>query len=259
MAENNVVTPPKTADLTTAKPKPTLRSADVIALIVGVVIGAGIFRTPSLVASAVDSGSMMLMAWLLGGIVSLIGALCYAELTTAFPNTGGDYHFLMRAYGRKVAFLFAWARMSIVQTGSVALLAFIFGDYASQIFRLGEHSSVMYAALLVIMLTGINVLGVNMGTAAQKILTSVEVLGLILVVVVGIFFIPPTTEVASSLSIASDGSSAMGLAMVFVLLTFGGWNEAAYLSTELRSGRKHMVNILIISIIIITAIYLLVN
>ena len=259
MAENNILTPDKKIQPRTAKPKPTLGSADVVALIVGVVIGAGIFRTPSLVASTVDSGSMMLVAWLLGGIVSLIGALCYAELTTTFPNTGGDYHFLMRAYGRKVAFLFAWARMSVVQTGSVALLAFIFGDYVSQIFSLGEHSSVIYAAFLVIMLTGINVLGVNMGAAAQKILTTVEVLGLILVVVVGIFFIPPTTEFESSLSIGSEGGNSLGLAMVFVLLTFGGWNEAAYLSTELRSGRKHMVNVLIISIIIITAIYLLVN
>ncbi len=259
MAENQVLIPPdKETQPPAANPKPTLGPGDVVALIVGVVIGAGIFRTPSLVAATVGSGDIMLLAWLLGGIISLVGALCYAELTTAFPNTGGDYHFLMRAYGRRVAFLFAWARMSIIQTGSVALLAFIFGDYVSQIFSLGDHSSVIYAALLVILLTGINILGVNMGAAAQKILTTVEVLGLILVVVVGIFFIPATNEISDGLPVAS-GSGSMGLAMVFVLLTFGGWNEAAYLSSELRSGRKHMVNVLIISIVIITILYLLVN
>src|SRR5690606_20726405 len=131
-----------------SKPKPTLGAADVIALIVGIVIGAGIFRTPSLVASTVDSGSMMLWAWFLGGVVSLIGAFCYAELTTTFPNAGGDYHFLMKAFGRRIAFLFAWARMSVIQTGSIALLAFIFGDYAAQIYSLGEHSSVIYAPLI---------------------------------------------------------------------------------------------------------------
>ena len=103
-----------------SKPKPTLGTSDVISLIVGIVIGAGIFRTPSLVASTVDSGSMMLWAWFLGGVVSLIGAFCYAELTSTFPNTGGDYHFLMKAFGKRVAFLFAWARMSVIQTGSIA-------------------------------------------------------------------------------------------------------------------------------------------
>src|SRR5690606_35585824 len=130
-------TPPHPVNDASSKPIPSLGAADVIALIVAIVIGAGIFRTPSLVASTVDSGSMMLWAWLLGGVVSLIGALCYAELTTTFPNTGGDYHFLMKAFGKRVAFLFAWARMSIVQTGSIALLAFIFGDYAAQIYSLG--------------------------------------------------------------------------------------------------------------------------
>lgn len=242
-----------------AKPKPSLGSADVIALIVGIVIGAGIFRTPSLVAANVESGGLMLTAWLLGGMVSLIGALCYAELTTAFPNTGGDYHFLMRSFGKRTAFLFAWARMSVIQTGSIAILAFIFGDYASQIYSLGEHSSVIYAAVVVVTLTAINVYGLNMGTATQKILTTVEVLGIAIVIVVGLFFMPEETKPAVTGAIASGGISSYGLAMVFVLLTFGGWNEAAYISAELRSGRSHMVKALIISIIIITAVYLLVN
>ncbi|MEX2593704.1 MAG: amino acid permease [Anditalea sp.] len=243
-----------------AKPKPSLGPVDVIALIVGIVIGAGIFRTPSLVAANVESASLMLTAWFLGGIVSLIGALCYAELTTAFPNTGGDYYFLKRAFGKRTAFLFAWARMSVIQSGSVALLAFIFGDYASQVYSLGDHSSVIYAAIVVGILTGINILGVNMGTAAQKLLTTVEVVGIIIVIVVGFFFVPSTTEVVNSTTPMGSGTiSSLGLAMVFVLLTFGGWNEAAYISAELRSGRKHMVKALIISIIIITAVYLLVN
>src|SRR5690554_1290392 len=128
-----------------ATPKPTLNTIDVIAVVVGIVIGAGIFRTPSLVAGNVESASMMLTAWVLGGIVSLIGALCYAELTTAFPNTGGDYHFLRRSFGDRIAFLFAWARMSVVQTGSIALLSFIIGDYVTQVYSLGTHSSVIYA------------------------------------------------------------------------------------------------------------------
>src|SRR5690606_4585505 len=112
-------------------PKQQLSLTDAIAIIVGIAIGAGIFATPSLVAAHTENDFMFFLAWILGGIVSLIGALCYAELTTAFPNAGGDYHFIRLAYGKSPAFLFAWARMSIIQTGSIALLAFIFGDYLS--------------------------------------------------------------------------------------------------------------------------------
>src|SRR5690606_6945082 len=180
MADANIkkITPPTNpVHDASSKPKATLGSGDAIALIVGIVIGAGIFRSPSLVASSVDTESMLLTAWFLGGLVSFIGALCYAELIATFPNTGGDYYFILKAFGKRTAFLFAWARMSIVQTGSIALLAFIFGDYMAQLINLGEYSSVFFAAIIVIVLTGINILGVKMGTGTQKVLTTLEVLG----------------------------------------------------------------------------------
>lgn len=240
-------------------PKPVLGAVDAIALIVGIVIGAGIFRTPSLVADSVESGGMMMTAWIIGGIISLIGALCYAELATAFPNTGGDYHFIKRAFGNGTAFLFAWARMSVIQTGSVALLAFIFGDYASRIYSLGDYSSVIYAAIIVAVLTGINVIGIRMGAAAQKFLTAIEVLGILVIIIVGSFFVPPASDTAFSFTPVNPDGNALGLAMVFVLLTFGGWNEAAYISAEIRNGRKKMVGALILSILIITLVYFLVN
>jgi len=242
-----------------AIPKRSLNTLDVIAVVVGIVIGAGIFRTPSLVAANVDSAGMMLTAWVLGGIVSLIGALCYAELTTAFPNTGGDYHFLRKSFGNRIGFLFAWSRMSVVQTGSIALLSFIVGDYMAEIYSLGTHSSVIYASVAVIGLTAINIVGVSLGAAAQKVLTTVEVLGVCIVIVVGFFFVPATAEVASTGGSEGGGLGSMGLAMVFVLLTFGGWNEAAYLSAELRSGHKKMVKALVLSLLIITVVYVLVN
>lgn len=260
LANEEITAPvePKTKE-ENLSPKPVLSAVDAIALIVGIVIGAGIFRTPSLVAANVESGGMMLTAWLIGGLMSLIGALCYAELTTAFPNTGGDYHFLMRAFGKKTAFLFAWARMSVIQTGSVALLAFIFGDYATQIFNLGPYSSVIYAALLVCLLTGINIIGVKMGAGAQKFLTAIEILGVLVIIVVGIFFVPEAPQASFSFLPVNDGGNAMGLALVFVLLTFGGWNEAAYISAEISNGKKKIAAALILSIILITLIYFLVN
>lgn len=243
----------------TTQPKSALGLADGIALIVGIVIGAGIFRTPSLVAANTGSGSIFLTTWILGGVVSLIGALCYAELTTTFPSTGGDYHFLMRAFGKRTAFLFAWARMSVIQTGSIALLSFIFGDYMAQIYTLGEYASEIYAALLVIVLTGINIIGVHVGAGTQKVLTTMEVLGILIIIVAGFFLVPASPAVPATAPATSDSASSLGLAMVFVLLTFGGWNEAAYISAEIRTGRKYMVKSLIFGIVIITVVYLLIN
>jgi APA family basic amino acid/polyamine antiporter len=243
-----------------AEPQPVLSLFDAVALIVGIVVGAGIFRTPSLVAANAGSSEWFIASWLIGGFVSLIGVLCYAELTTAFPNTGGDYHFLVRAFGKQVGFLFAWARMSVIQTGSVAFLAFIFGDYLSEIYNLGTYSSAVYAAAAVVALTSINILGLTFGTGAQKLLTTLEVLGVLLIIGCGFFLAGDAQAVPASSG--ESAASSFGLTMVFVLLTFGGWNEAAYISAELRegkSGKRRMVTAFIIGIVVITALYLLVN
>ena len=239
-----------------AEPVPTLALKDAVGMIVGIVIGAGIFRTPSLVAANVTSDSSALLLWLAGGVVSLIGALCYAELTTTYPHTGGDYHYLTRAYGRPLSFLFVWSRVTVIQTGSVALLAYVFGDYASQLFSLGQYSPSIYAALVVVLLTGLNVLGVQHGTRTQNLLTVIEVFSLILIIVAGLFLIDtPATQTTAP---TQTSTGAIGLAMVFVLLTYGGWNEAAYISAE-TNGRRDIARALVFSILLITGLYLLAN
>ena len=113
-------------------PKPTLSIRDAGALILGMVVGAGIFETPALVAANATSEKFVLLVWLLGGFMSLLGALCYAELATTYPHSGGNYYYLMRVFGKSLAFLFTWARMTVIQTGSIVLSAFVFGDYASE-------------------------------------------------------------------------------------------------------------------------------
>lgn len=242
-----------------AEPVPTLASKDAVGMIVGIVVGAGIFRAPSLVAANVSSEISFLLLWVAGGAISLIGALCYAELTSTYPHTGGDYHYLTRAYGKPLGFLFAWSRVSVIQTGSLALLAFIFGDYASQLLRLGEYSASIYAAILVVTLTGLNVIGVQHGTRTQNLLTAVEILSLLLIIVGGLILIEsPAAAAVSSAGPASGSEAAIGLAMVFVLLTYGGWNEAAYISAE-TNGRRDVARALLLGIGIITALYLLVN
>lgn len=238
--------------------KKTLGLNDAVVLIVGLVIGAGIFRTPSVVAANTESPLSFLLVWVAGGFVSFIGALCYAELTTAFPNAGGDYYFLRKAFGKKLSFLFAWSRLSVIQTGSIAILAYIFGDYLAVIFNIGELSAILYAALIVIILTAINLANIRFGTLTQKIFTTVEVGGILLIVIAGLFFMPDNADYATN-SVLTQSPGSLGLAMVFVLLTFGGWNEAAYISAETRSGTKTMAKALFISIIIITLIYLLIN
>ncbi len=240
-----------------SEPERTLSLKDAVAMVVGIVVGAGIFRTPSLVASNVNSETSALLLWVAGGVVSLVGAFCYAELTSTYPSTGGDYHYLTRAYGRPLSFLFVWSRITVIQTGSLALLAFVFGDYASQLVRLGEYSSSIYAGLVVVILTVLNVMGVKQGTRTQNYLTVIEVFSLVMVIVAGLFLVQGSTDQAVAPQ-AQSSVGAVGLAMVFVLLTYGGWNEAAYISAE-TSTRRDVARALLLGLGLVTGLYLLVN
>lgn len=242
--------------------KPSLSLFDAIATIVGLVIGAGIFETPALVAANVGSVEIALFGWVLGGVMSLIGALCYAELATAYPHPGGNYYYLRRAFGNPIAFLFAWTRMSVVQTGSIALLGYVFGDYASQLYRLGEYSPAIYAAIAIVTFTGLNLAGVRQGMGIQNVLATAQVVGLIIVATIGLLFAFGTNNAAiAPAPTVTDGgvTSNLSLALVFILLTYGGWNEAAYISAEVRNGRRNIVLALVWSIAIITGVYLLIN
>lgn len=243
-------------------PRRTLSVGDAMALIVGIVLGAGIFKTPSLVAANAGGEVGVLLIWFLGGVISLCGALCYAELASAYPHPGGEYHYITRAFGRDIAFLFAWARLTVIPTGSIALLSFVFGDYASQIFRLGAQSSSIYAASLVVLLTALNIIGIREGKWTQNLLTALEVIGLIAIIIVGLSFVAPADTTALADAPASSGASlsaSWGLALVFVLLTYGGWNEAAYVSAELRGGRRSIMWALLWGILLITCLYVLAN
>jgi basic amino acid/polyamine antiporter, APA family len=233
-------------------PAPALSVFDAIMITVGIVIGAGIFQTPSLVASIAGSPEAMLAAWVLGGALSFAGALTYAELATAYPSAGGDYTFLTRAYGRNVSFMFAWARSLVIITGSIALLGFILGDYLTRIFDLGPYSNALYAALAVVLLTLINLAGLRASSRMQNVLAMLEIGGVMLIAVAGMTLTPSAPEHTHA---ASEGAGAFGLAMVFVLLTYGGWNEAAYVSAEVRGGARAVLRTLVLSIAIITVVY----
>lgn len=237
-----------------AAPQRKLTLFDSTSIIVGIIIGAGMYKTSPFIASNVPNSIAVLSVWLAGGVFALIGSLCYAELATTFPVEGGDYAFLSRAYGRPIGFLFAWCELWVVRPGSIGSLAFVFADYANQIFPLGPHAPVIYAAGAIAVLSAVNVAGVSTGKWTQNLLTTAKILGLLAVVAIGFLFTAPPTPAPAE---ASDPN--WGLAMILILYAYGGWNDMAYVSAEVRNPEKNIFRALVFGTGAVTLIYVLVN
>ncbi len=254
---------------------------DAVAIIVGIVIGATIYKSPWLIMANVTTPGGGLAAWGLGGVLSFIGALCYAELASTYPRSGGDYVYLSRAFGDWCGFLFGWAQLAVILTASIGAMSFVFGDYATTLWQppgttLQADTSLtgaaletakastanarevwigVFAAAAVALLTLLNVLGVVLGKWTQNILSLVKVLGLVAIVVAGFRF--GQKDVLQPLAAAPEKTS-FGLAMIFVLYAFGGWNDAAFVAAEVRN-KRNIVRALLIGTLLITAIYMAVN
>lgn len=238
------------------RPLKIFNNFNAIAVIIGIVVGIGIFRLPSMVAQNAATGWQYISFWIAGGFISIIGALCYAELATKKPDAGGEYYFLTEAFGSGIGFLFSWGRMTVIQTGSIALAAFILGDYASVIYDLGSYSSTIYAGITVIGLTGLNIIGTQPSKDVQTMMTTL-IVGILLLA--GLTGVINGTEVTPDASANNMVSSSAGAAMIFVLLTYGGWNEGVYLSAEIKDVRHNMSRVLIMGLITITFLYILIN
>nr|WP_316639845.1 APC family permease [uncultured Roseateles sp.] len=234
-----------------------------VALCVGMVVGAGIFKTSPMVAGALSSDGALYLAWAFGGLLSFVGALCFAEMASAFPDAGGDYHFLRRAYGQRLGFLFAWSRFAVIHTGSMALLAFVFGDYLAQVVNLspwlGPHASAVLAAGLIVLLTVLNLLGVQIGLGTQLGLMGVVLGGLLLLGAGGASMTMAGTPPMTPLQVSDPARHDWGTAMVFVFLAYGGWSDAATLSAEMRDDRRGIVRALWWGLALVMAVYLLAN
>ena len=157
-------------DAVSGQPTRILQFWAAVAIVVGIVVGAGIFKTPSMVAGLTGDAGWLLAVWIGGAMISLAGALCYAELCSAHPHAGGDYHFLSKAYGKNLSFLYAWAKAMVINTGSIALLAYVFGDYMSKVVALGPYSSALWAVAIVVLLTLTNILGLRNSSRLQTVL-----------------------------------------------------------------------------------------
>ncbi len=172
-----------------AAPRRSLSLFDATSIIVGIIIGAGIYEATPLIAANTGDLLSLIAVWLIGGLLAVIGALCYAELATTYPEDGGDYVYLKCAFGRRLAFVFAWCELWIVRPGSIGAMAFVFARYANQLVPLGTASEAFapYAAGAIILLTGINLVGVQEGKLTQNLLTAAKVIGLLSVFAVAFY------------------------------------------------------------------------
>jgi basic amino acid/polyamine antiporter, APA family len=244
-------------------PKKELTLFDSTCLIMGIIIGAGIFRSAGDIPGLMPNAWSVLVLWAIGGVISLFGAMAYAELATAYPHQGGDYVYLGRAYGRWSGFLFGWVQLSVVRPGDIAVMAFAFADYAKRLWDFSPNSEIAYsrityACAATIVVTGINVLGVKLGKWTQNLLTVVKVLGLLGIVLVAVLASPAST--AETAAPAKDFNlSTASLALIFILFTFGGWNEMAYVAAEVKDPRRNIWRALILGTVVVTVVYLLVN
>lgn len=229
-----------------------LAALDGILIIVGVVVGVGIFRVPSVVAGLVDGPWQMMALWVAGALAALVGALCYAELASVWPSRGGEYHFLRQAFGARLGLLFVWARVTVIQTGAIAAVAFVFGDYAGQLVAVPPW---VLALAAIVAASAVNLAGWQPGKMAQRVLTLTTISAVLLMAFMGLAA-EPVAMVSPAQIPATDGA-ALGMAMVFVMLAYGGWNEAAYLGGDVARGR--MIAVLAGGIAVVAMLYLLLN
>ncbi len=304
---------------------------DTASIIVGIIVGVGIFVTPATVFNYAAGPWTALAIWGLGGLISLVGAFCFAELASTYPRSGGEYVYLTRAYGPPAGFLFAWAQLAVIRTGgSIAAVAYVFADYAAELWPLGPAGKVALAAAAIGGLTAVNIVGVRFGKGTQNLLTVTKMAGVGVIVLAGFLWAAPAAPVvregafvaaehgyvtlrgrggelvqqpvapgaritlngsdrrAGDLLQPSDltpgvtvkalvdpaapeagavrvkattatGLGALALALIFVLWTYSGWHEGAYVAAEVENRRRNLPLALLLGTGAVSVLYLLVN
>ena len=235
---------------------------DASLLVVGCIIGAGIFRTPASIAVYLHSPFLVLLVWVIGGLLSLCGALCYAELSASFPKTGGDYVYLKEAYGGLVGFLFGWTKLFVERTGTIAILGFVFAEYLRFIFHFGEERLKGIACLAILILTVINIVGIQWGKYVQNFFTLLKIAAVFGIVAFG------ATRAHTTVSslypffpqhFSFEMIQSLGVALIFVLWTYGGWTEAAYVAEEVKDPERNLPRAILWGLSTTTFLYLLIN
>lgn len=229
---------------------------DATMVVVGGIIGSGIFLNPALVAQRTDSAGATLLAWALGGVFALAGAFIYAELGARRPQAGGGYVYLRESYGPLIAFLFGWIMLLVNYSGSIAAVATTFAVYACQVAGLSENLVKPLAVGAILLLAGINFFGIRAGALVQNLATVLKLLAVVAVVVAGLAFsgaaAPPPAGAALS-------GGSLGSAMLPVLFAYSGWFYVNNIAGEIRDPQKNIPRALVLGMLTCTACYLLAN
>jgi APA family basic amino acid/polyamine antiporter len=232
-----------------------------IMVAIGSCIGSGIFVTPSQIAGLIPSPVLILAVWTAGGLITLTGALTFAELGSLFPQAGGIYVFLREAYGGWLGFLYGWAYLVIITSGSIAVLALAFSYYLSFFIPLNDGGKIIISIIAIILLTTLNVLRAKFGEIFSVIFTGLKLLGIL--IIVGAGFLLGSTD-HSFIGITFSGSfnsalSSFGVALTGVLFSYGGWQHASFLAGEAKNPSRNVPVAMITGALIVILIYLLVN
>src|SRR5689334_10444964 len=230
---------------------------DSLSIVVGVVIGAGIFLVPNLVARELKSIPAILSVWILGGVISFFGALACAELGTALPSTGGQYVYLREAYGPMIGFLCGWSMFVVARSAQVAWLAVTMMLYVSYFHPLSLLTAKLLGIGVIAIFTAINYRGVFLGAVIQNVFTFAKVAGLVIIIGAALFWHGtkgPSVPIASGFSIA-----AFGTALIASLLAFDGWVQVSFVAGEIRNPKRNILLALSLGTLACIALYLLAN
>ena len=225
--------------------------------VVGGIIGGGIFRTPATVAERLRSPGLVLLAWVIGGVVALIGAFCWGELGQRRPRAGGGYVYLRETFGPLPAFLYGWTLVLVIATGAIAAVGVTFADYTLALVGLPHTYSVPLAVAAIVFLAGINYVGVRPAAITQNIFTILKLVALAMLIGAGIFLgapSPPSAAPSPPLHLA-----ALGPALVPVLFTYGGWQQTNFIAEEIVEPERNLPRALVLGVAIVVAVYLLTN
>ncbi len=232
---------------------------DATMIVMGGIIGAGIFMNPSVVARQLTSPSTILGAWALGGMIALIGAFVYAELAILRPSVGGQYAYLRDAYHPVVAFLYGWTLLLVVQTGGMAAVAMTFGSYFRELSGVAVPTPVLAVVTLGV-LTVINCFGVRAGSNVQSVLMVLKALAIIALVTVGWTAVGGFEGASATAPVtARSGVAAFAAAMVPVMFAYGGWQTASFVSGELKDPQRDLARGMLAGVIGVVVLYLAVN
>jgi APA family basic amino acid/polyamine antiporter len=231
-----------------------------IMVAIGSCIGSGIFVTPSEIAGMIPSPFLIILVWAVGGLITLTGALTFGELGALFPRAGGIYVFLSEAYGGWLGFLYGWAYLLIITSGSIAVLALAFSYYLSFLVPLSDSGKIITSIIVIILLTTLNVLRAKFGEIFSNVFTGLKIAGILIIILAGIFLGNSSLSFsAPSIPASGSGLSGFGVALVGVLFSYGGWQHASFLAGETKNAARNVPVAMITGAIVVTLIYLLVN